>query len=52
MKYTGCKLCTAFILLIVLFMGKGGYCEGKVGDKHGWFPYNVVLEEQKANKGF
>ena len=32
-------------------MGKGGYCEGRVGDKHGWFPYNVVLEEQKANKG-
>ena len=31
-------------------MGKGGYCEGKVNDKQGWFPYNVV-EEPKLNTG-
>ena len=26
----------------MLYIGKGNYWEGKVGDKHGWFPKSAI----------
>lgn len=36
--------------IAVLFMGKGGYCEGKTGEEQGWFPYNAIQEVTQAMK--
>ena len=34
-----------FSLIIVLYVGKGGFWEGKAGDNTGWFPQHAIIEK-------
>ena len=36
-------------VLIVLYVGKGGFWEGKTVDQRGWFPQNAIKEISPGN---
>ena len=35
---------------LVLYVGKGGFWEGKVGDVTGWFPQHAITAEKTEGK--